>query len=210
MLIRRSIDFFLQAGVRRLMLNPNFFADWDESHRDLWRLGYEHAARRFTEELQGGRFFNVSFLTVKIVTHLKGGYDPCDCCDFGQKEIAVAPSGRIYPCQRMVGEDEGTVGLMGDVFAGLDPVACRELADGREALNPECLECAVRHRCRNWCSCVNHRLTGRFDSTAPLVCFHERMAIEIADRTASLLFAEQNPTFLATFYPETPISPEWL
>ena len=205
-----SIDLFVSAGVRRLMLNPNFFAPWDESHLELWRRGYEHAAKRFVEEFQHGRVFHVLFITAKIVTHLKGGYDPCDCCDFGAKEIAVAPSGRIYPCQRMVGEDRGELGLMGDVFSGLDPTVCEQLADARQTRNAECLQCDLRPRCRNWCSCVNHRLTGRFDSTGPLVCFHERMAIEIADRAASCLFAESNPTFLKTFYPETPVSPEWV
>ncbi|HUT75622.1 MAG TPA: radical SAM protein [Armatimonadota bacterium] len=205
-----SIDFFLAAGVRRLMLNPNFFARWGDSQLDLWRRGYEHAAGRFIEEYRCGRAVNVGFITAKVVTHLKGGYDLCDCCDFGQKEIAVAPSGNIYPCQRMVGEDVGELGLMGDVFTGMNQAVCEQLADARQARNPECLQCDLRRRCRNWCSCVNHRLTGRFDCTGPLVCFHERMAIAIADRTASQLFRENNPTFLQTFYPETPISPEWL
>jgi len=205
-----TIDFFMEAGIRRLLLNPNFFADWDEPHLDLWRQGYEHAARRFEEEFRGGRVMHLNFITTKIVTHLKGGYDPWECCDFGLKEIAVAPSGNIYPCQRMVGEDTEQLGLMGNVFTGFIEQTCKALADGREVTSPECLECDLRRRCRNWCSCVNHRLTGRFDRTGPLVCFHERMAIEIADRVASALFAEKNATFMETFYFEKHADPEWV
>lgn len=205
-----SIDFFLEEGVRRLLLNPDFFAQWEEGELDHWRRGYEHMARRFEEAFRGGRVLHVNVITAKIVTHLKGGYDPCDLCDFGQKEIAVAPSGNIYPCQRMVGEDTEELGLMGDVFRGLNAKTCRELADVREVTSTECLECELRHRCRNWCSCVNHRLTGQFDRAAALVCFHERMAIEIADQAASRLFEDQNETFLDTFYLEKQISPEWV
>jgi uncharacterized protein len=205
-----SIDFLLAAGARRLMLNPNFFADWSDGQLDLWRQGYEHAAMRFEEAYVAGVPLNINFITAKVITHLKGGYDPCDCCDFGCKEIAVAPSGNIYPCQRMVGEDTEDLGLMGDVFGGIDPTMVAELVTCREVRSPECLQCDLRRRCRNWCSCVNHMLTGRFDRTGGLVCFHERMAIEIADLVASRLFASKNETFRATFYFEKQFQPEWV
>ncbi len=205
-----SIDFFLDAGIRRIWLNPNFFAPWGEREIDLWRRGYEHMARRCYEEFLAGRVVHVNFLMAKIVTHLKGQYDPCDCCDFGRKEIAVAPSGNIYPCQRMVGDDHSRLGQMGSVFDGWNATACTELEAARQITSLECLQCDLRPRCRNWCSCVNQRLTGRFDRVGPLVCFHERMAIEIADRMASRLFQEQNKTFLETFYHERHVVPEWV
>ncbi len=205
-----SIDFFVESGIRALFLNPNFFAQWDDEQLALWRRGYEHAARRFENEFRSGRAFHVNFITAKIVTHLKGGYDRSDCCDFGQKEIAVAPSGNIYPCQRMVGEDTAELGLMGDVSSGLNVSTCRELAYAREITGDDCLRCDLRRRCRNWCSCVNHRLTGRFDRTGALVCLHERMAIEIADSVASRLFEEKNKTFMETFYLEEQIASEWV
>ncbi len=205
-----SIDFFIGSGIRRLLLNPNFFARWDDQQLALWHRGYTYAAERFEDEFRSGRVLHINFITAKIITHLKGGYDPSDCCDFGQKEIAVAPSGNIYPCQRMVGEDTEELGLMGDVFRGLNGKTCREMADARQVTGTECLRCDLRHRCRNWCSCVNHRLTNRFDRTGPLVCLHERMAIEVADGAASRLFEEKNKTFMETFYMEEQVASEWV
>jgi len=205
-----SIDYFLDAGITHLLLNPNFFAPWDAPALDLWRRGYEHAADRFERACGDGRPVHINFLTAKIVTHLKGGYDPCDCCDFGGKEIAVAPSGNIYPCQRMVGEDTEKLGCMGNVFTGIEERACADIAHWREVTSPECAACDLRRRCRNWCSCVNQRLTGRFDRVGPLVCLHERMAIEIADRVASRLFERRDATFLETFYFEKEVAPEWV
>lgn len=205
-----SIDFFLDAGIRRLVLNPNFFAEWDEEHLDAWRRGYGHAALRFEEAYDKGVPLNIAFITAKIITHLKGGYDPCDCCDFGRKEIAVAPSGNIYPCQRMVGEDTEALGLLGNVFDGINPGVAKEIIECGTVRSPECEACDLRRRCRNWCSCVNHALTGRFDRVGALVCFHERMAISIADRVASRLFKKNNEAFLKTFYSADQIAPEWV
>lgn len=205
-----SLDLFLENDCRQIMPNPDFFASWTERDCELWRIGYEYAASRFIESFRGGRPLHISFITAKIATHLKGGYGPDDCCDFGDKEIAVAPSGNIYPCQRMVGEDDGAVGLMGDVFLGLNPQVCRHLNESKQIQNRECLDCHLRLRCRNWCSCVNRRLTGQYNHTAPIVCFHERMAIEIADRTASELYKENDPAFMKTFYAGGRIEPEWV
>lgn len=54
----------------------------------------------------------------------------------------------------------------------------------------------------NWCGCINHATTGTIDSVAGLVCFHEQLAIRVADQTAEVLFAERNPYFLTRFYRE--------
>jgi uncharacterized protein len=205
-----SIDFLLGEGVRQIMLNPNFFAEWDEQHRDLWTAGYEHAARRFEESYRQGVPLNIHVFTAKIITHLQGGYGPCDVCDFGSHEIAIAPSGRIYPCQRMVGDDRQDLGLLGNVFDGLDPRAAAELAACRQVRAPACGQCAIRSRCRNWCSCVNHALTGRFDQPGGIICFHEQLAVRLADRAASRLFQEKNKLFLETYYLEKQFAPEWV
>jgi uncharacterized protein len=205
-----SIDLFLENGCRQIVLNPDFFACWTERDCELWRSGYEHAASRFIESFRSGKPLHISFITAKIATHLKGGYGLDDFCDFGTREIAIAPSGNIYPCQRMVGEDDGAVGLMGDVFQGLNPKMCRHLNKSKQIKNLECLDCELQPRCRNWCSCVNQRLTECYDHTAPIVCFHERMAIEIADRTASQLYKENNLTFMRTFYACGRIESEWV
>ncbi len=205
-----GVDFLLGNGVRRRMLNPDFFSNWADEGLNLWRKGYEHAAMRFQESFERGRPINMNLFMAKIITHLKKGYEKSDCCLFGLSEIAIAPSGRIYPCQRMVGEDTMALGLMGDVFKGIDPPAAKALDTCRSATSPECAACDIRHRCRNWCSCVNHALTGRYDTPGPLICFHEKMVVELADQVASRLFAKKVPSFIDTFYRVGAVSPEWI
>lgn len=191
-------------GVRRLSVNPNFFAAWDETARDEWRRAYEAVADFYLARHRAGRPVAVNFLDAKIITRLKNGYAACDKCNFGEREIAVAPSGRLYPCERLIGEDRNDVMCIGDVFHGFDHEKRRSLLARRGNHDPECQDCGYRGRCMNWCGCINHTLTGSIDRTGDSVCFHERLAIAAADRVATLLFAERNPAFLERFYHPRP------
>ena len=55
----------------------------------------------------------------------------------------------------------------------------------------------------NWCGCINYAMTGAINNTDGILCFHERLAIDVADRVASTLYAEANQAFLARFYYDT-------
>ena len=48
-----------------------------------------------------------------------------------------------------------------------------------------------------------HPGSGFINQVDGIVCFHERLTIDVADRVAETLYAEGNPLFLAKFYPET-------
>ncbi|MBI5527132.1 MAG: hypothetical protein HY897_12425 [Deltaproteobacteria bacterium] len=130
-----------------------------------------------------------------------GGFAGTLDCDFGGCYAAVAPSGNIYPCQRSLNEDRGGPLCIGNVFDGLLTERKRAIHACQGACNPACRECVLRPRCRNWCGCVNAALSGDAATVPGVVCFHERMAIEAADRAANTLFAEQNPAFMRTYYP---------
>ena len=67
-----------------------------------------------------GRPIIVEPLHTKILTHLYGGL-PCPArCSLAGEAVAVAPSGRLYPCAQMIAEDEGDTLVIGTAFAGLD------------------------------------------------------------------------------------------
>ena len=114
----------------------------------------------------------------------------------------VAPSSRLYPCDRLVGEDRDERFVIGDVSTG--PLTERVAALVRRtcAMPDDCLECAVAPRCRNRCACANLALTGAIETPSETLCFHEQLAIRTADTAAATLFAERNPAFLRRHYPE--------
>lgn len=195
-----SVRWLSDGDICNISLNPNFYTEWSDSARALWRRGYEEAAEVYIENFRRPRYFRINFIDGKIRTRVEQGYRPCDRCSFGEEEIAVAPSGNIYPCERLVGEDNNPEMCIGNVFDGFDDTKRMALLKKRGGSNPECRECVLRERCMNWCGCINYATTGETDKVHEVVCFHEQLTIEVADRAAATLYDESNPYFLAKFY----------
>jgi len=190
-------------GVRRVSLNPNFYTPWSDEALDVWREQYHRVGDFYVECYRSGNAIALNFIDGKVITHLKCGFECRDRCNFGEREIAVAPSGRIYPCERLVGDDvDDDPMCIGTVATGFDEARRAAILARRGCTNDECTGCAIRNRCMNWCCCINYTLTGAIDVTDGIVCFHERLAVDVADRVGRVLFEERNPLFLARFYGE--------
>jgi radical SAM protein with 4Fe4S-binding SPASM domain len=144
-----------------------------------------------------------------MLTKIHGKYEVRHFCDYGGRYMAVAPSGRLYPCQRTVGEDADEAMCLGDVRQGIKRDLQRHFMQCQGKCSPECSRCVLKPRCRNWCNCVNYAVGGDILQTPAIVCFHERLAIEVADSVASTLYAEKNPLFMRTFYREDTAWHDW-
>ena len=192
-----------ETGAIRISINPNFYVEWPQASLDAWRREFEKLGAFYIERFRSGRPLYLNFIDGKVITRLKDGFEACDRCSFGEDEIAVAPSGRIYPCERLVGEDTNDEVCIGTVHEGFDVDKRLALMARRGNTNDDCLECRLKHRCMNWCGCINYATTGSIDRVDGVVCFHERMAIAIADRVANTLYEEGNRAFLEQFYYET-------
>lgn len=195
-----SVAWLLEMDIRRISLNPNFYTAWSKTALAAWKKAYNRVGDLYLERYRAGAPVRINVFDGKIRVHLQEGYAPCDRCGFGEKEIAVAPSGNIYPCERVVGDDTGVELRIGDVFKGFDPERRGRILARRGNTVEDCATCGLRDRCMNWCCCINHATTGAIDRVDGRVCFHERMTIAAADRVAAVLYAESNPAFLAAFY----------
>jgi uncharacterized protein len=198
-LLGESVDALVARGVRRLALNPNWTARWPEASLDSWRAGYEQAAVLYVEAYRAERPFELNVFDDKIVLHLLGPSPRLHGCGFGEWDLAVAPSGRLYPCGRVVGEDRDASMVMGSVATGVTRTVATPARDAA-ALPEPCRGCALRARCASHCGCANREATSDPALPGDVLCWHERMSIPIADRAASTLFAERNPAFIRRFY----------
>ena len=189
-----------EKDIFRIAINPNFYIDWDDEKLKLWKKGFEDVGDFYLERYRAGRPVGINFIDNKIITRLKDGFEKCDKCGFGEKEIAIAPSGKLYPCERLVSDDTNDTMCIGDVFKGFDVEKRKAILKKRGNINQECGDCAFTSRCMNWCCCINYATTGEIDKTDGIICFHERAAIEIADKIGEILFKEKNADFLARFY----------
>ncbi|MBI5502527.1 MAG: radical SAM protein [Deltaproteobacteria bacterium] len=234
-LLPESLACLREQGAADFVVNPDWSADWrDESLRARWERAYESAARLWSDAHRDGRPFWLSFVDDKIAAAVKGGYTAAERCDLGRRNLVVAPSGRLYPCDRLVGEDRnvraetqrgreeatgmtaaGTAGgsafVIGDVASGPDPERIAALVARTCGMPAECLECAIAPRCRNRCACANLALTGDVAVPSETLCFHEQLAVRVADAAAETLAAEGNESFLRRLGPpDTALRPREL
>src|SRR5678816_2618783 len=108
-----SIDALAGRGVRRIALNPNWLGRWTDDDCAASRDGYERAAEGYVGAYRAARPFALNVFDDKIALHLLGPAAGLHGCGFGEWDVAVAPSGRLYPCGRVVGEDHDGALAMG-------------------------------------------------------------------------------------------------
>ena len=195
-----SFAHLLELGVRELSFNLDYEGHWDEAARARFERGLADLEARYVAAYRRGVAFRFNLLDRSIVTHVKGGYEDCDRCDFGCEEIAVSPSGKLYPCDRLIGEDDRDEVVIGTVAEGVDRERRDALIRSKNAVLDECRDCALLGRCMHWCGCVNYAMTGDVGGVSGLLCWFERRLVEAADRAGAQLFAERNELFLRRYY----------
>ncbi len=198
--LAESFDALVDLGARNLSLNVNYEADWTERDRERFEVALRQLGERYVASFRAGEPVSLNLLDSKIVTHLKGGYALTDRCDFGCEEVAVAPSGRLYPCDRLVGQDDRDDVVIGHVDTGVDRARRDALIAAKNLVLDDCQGCDLLHRCMHWCGCINHAMTGSVGEVAGLLCWFEQRLVEEADRIASVLHGERDELFLRRFY----------
>ena len=198
--LSESFDFLLGLGANHLHFTPNYLAGWDEAARDRFEEALEGLGDGYMAATRAGREVRLDPLHGKIVTHLVPGSGEKVACKFGKGDVAVAPSGRLYPCERLVGQDDREDLRVGDLERGLDEARVAGLLAHRAKPGPDCEGCELRPRCTWWCGCANFETSGDPGRVSPMVCYFERCFIAQADRVADALWAERDPTFLKRFY----------
>lgn len=201
-----GVRHVVAQGARRVHLNPNWSAAWKAADLETWQAAYEEIARAWAAWHRAGAPVWVSTIDPRVEQRVLGL--PARGCGFGDGELAVAPSGRVYACGRVVGEDrpdagnQGARAPLGSVDAG---VACGGCSATTRAEPEECLGCAHRDRCNRGCGCAAVECGAAPGEPPALLCWHERVSIPLADRAAASLFAAQTPSFMARFYDTTEV-----
>jgi uncharacterized protein len=138
-----GIGFLQSLGVRRIEPSLDLWTRWTPADierltiviakaADVWRSGLPH---------NGLGWFDGHLADLCGVP--TGGSARCG---FGNGEIAVAPSGNLYPCERLIGEDaaDNPMRLPGHVL------------DGGDSL----LAVSNAHSCASGCQCSNYVRRG--------------------------------------------------
>jgi len=201
-----SFEYLAGLGVRQILFSPNYTGPWTDAACETFEHALHDMGQRYIARFRAGQDVRLDPINGKVVTHLAQGYKEKNLCQFGQKELAISPSGKIYPCDRLVGEDNNPEVCIGDLDHGLDLAHRDAMVQAKNTPDPECNGCELRPRCMHWCGCANYETTGNVAQVSPIICWFERCFIAEADRVANTLYSEQNPVFLRRFYvPEMPL-----
>lgn len=188
------VDYLSSLGVRQIYLNADFSAQWREADVACVPSAYGALADRYIRFYREGRPHFINLIDSKITVMLRGGYQPLERCRMGTGEFAFGPSGRVYPCERLLSADsekhaigsmEGSIQIRGlrNHFAPAETVTA-------------CQSCGLKDYCVNWCGCSNYFMTGVYDRVSPFLCLSERTLIELAARVFQTLEGELGPTFM--------------
>jgi uncharacterized protein len=200
-LLVASVTELRSLGVRDIVINPNWAADWAAPElRARWTESYEGLAGVYVDAYRNESPLWISVIDTKIQSHIKGGMLSAERCDLGRRDLVVAPSGNLYPCDRMVGEDNDDRWVIGHVSTGTESARVDRMVQPATTLPVDCVGCALASRCRNRCACANLAMTGALSEPSDTLCFHEQLSVRVADDAAERLYGEKNDGFIRRHY----------
>lgn len=190
-----TLNFFLSENVPVVHFNPNITAQWSPADLEKIPQIYDNLAETYLAAFRNNNPIAVNVIDSKMVLFLKGGYGNQDQCGMGESEMAVAPSGNIYPCERFVGDDSQSDFVIGHVSQGFTVAKRCQIVENRGNCNTACQQCDISNYCMKWCGCTNYNMTGHTNRTGPMLCVSERAAVRAAHRVFTTLAGENNETF---------------
>ena len=126
----------------------------------------------------------------------------------GDGSVAVAPSGNLYACERLVGEDEDHRFVVGHVERGVDRARVAALRSPECEDNGHATNAELRRKVRRAVplqrlvrACANLAETGSPHVAGGVQCWFEQTSARVADELASAMFAERDDTFRRWFFP---------
>ena len=176
-----TVEFLSSLGVRQIYLNPDVTAPWRKEDAAKLPAIYGAIADLYVRAHVRNDPHFVSLIDGKISVILRGGYEAEERCQMGSREIAFSAEGRIYPCERLIGDGRGGRHCLGSILDGFTPQAKTPFCtDAAAFAQSPCTACGIRAYCMNWCGCSNFLSTGRYDRMSPFLCASERAAVATA------------------------------
>ena len=178
-----GVRFLHNLGVRHTDPTLDLWEDWLPD--DLQRL--EKAIMRLAHIWRAGLpGHSITWFDEKAARLLRLPMGQTARCGFGCGQVAIAPSGNLYPCERLIGEDQNDNPMRlpgharaGDNFLQFPPSPARRAA--------ACDTCEIRSLCSTTCRCSNYLRTGRVDRPDILLCLLNKVCVR---ETARILLRE--------------------
>ncbi|MBF0548024.1 MAG: radical SAM protein [Candidatus Riflebacteria bacterium] len=199
--LSEGIEKLYYCGFQHFTVGLNYEEPWNDAALETMRSEYRALGRFYEGCFESGKLLGINIFDSKIASHVYESCERCACCDKNDGEIAVAPSGNIYPCLRLVKTDEDHSVLLGNVKTGMDRKLRAKIMveSGREW--EECKICSLKGRCFHYCGAVNYKVNGAWNQPPRALCLEEQWSAFVADEVAERLYKAKNPLFMRKFFP---------
>ena len=177
--LSNGIEFLHALGVHAVDLSLDLWTSWSSRDAQSLQTLVANLSKLWAQWLP---HFSLSWFDAKLaeLARLQKTTETVRC-GFGDGEIAVAPSGRLYPCERLIGEDRpgNPLCLPGNALEGDDFLDSQTSNFTR--CSP-CSQCALAFACDTFCRCSNFIRTGDTNRPDGLLClFNKAVATAVAD-----------------------------
>ncbi|MBS2034323.1 radical SAM protein [bacterium] len=125
--VEATVTRLHQLGYRDITLLPNMDTLWDGESRQLARQVYRNLHQSKTDGLMVGPIYDAQLEQPRL-----------KACGFGNGDLAVSPTGALYPCARLVGTDQREPLHLGHVKTGLDEGKVKNLKARARAKQAGC------------------------------------------------------------------------
>ncbi len=200
--LAESVDYIFNMGFRYITTTLDYSANWELEHFAQLKKSYQKLSKWYIEKMEANERFYLSFFDERIRTRTYKPIAAHERCLIGTKQFSIAPNGELYPCIQFVKTDSLPEFLIGHINSGFNTDCQNHLHQQSEKEKIECRGCKLESRCSKWCSCINFMSTGRIDQASPIVCYNEKILIEIVDRTADKLWRRRDNSFIHKHYNE--------
>jgi uncharacterized protein len=156
-----------ELGVRQIDLSLDLWTKWTAGDGHRLEKVVDWAAKLWRGWLPD---FALNWFDIKAgALGQLPSLHPDSRCGFGEGEVSVAPSGRLYPCERLIGEDtaDNPWGLPGNVWLGVDFLDLKAPCFEKCAT---CSTCALNPVCDTGCRCSNFIRSGDANRPDGLLC----------------------------------------
>jgi uncharacterized protein len=161
-----GLAFLQGVGVKHLEPSLDLWAPWRGRHITQLEQEVARAAQVWREGLPD---CSISWFDEKAGLIIGIPMPRTARCSFGAGEVAVTPSGSLYPCERLIGEDapDNPMRLPGHVLCGEDFISLKTFPCRQ---HEACTHCSIAAFCNTTCRCSNYVRTGDVSAPDRLLC----------------------------------------
>lgn len=153
-------------GVRHIEPSLDLWTRWSEEDESRLETTVAGLAEFWREGLPGN---SMGWFDEKTANIAQLNVPMASRCGFGDGAVAVAPSGRLYPCERLIGDDrpDNPMRIPGHAAEGRDFLRLRPVPTRQ---HQSCSSCAMEGMCNTLCRCSNYVRTGDIRKPDSLLC----------------------------------------